>query len=151
MKYSEGKTEYLIGEIFLPVRMANEELKTKELAEKLLQEMSQKNVPFEVVAAQFSQAPGAQQSGGLGWVQEGQLPDELEDAMKALQPGKMSKPIRGLSGFHILTLKDTRTASIDTMPDEETILNSIGLERLDRLQKRYLADIRSAAFIERRE
>ncbi|MEM9468538.1 MAG: peptidylprolyl isomerase [Pseudomonadota bacterium] len=150
MKDKMGQTEMLVGEIFLPVNNPADEAKTKQLADKILAEMKQKNVPFEVVAAQFSKAPGAQQSGGLTWLQPGQLPEELEQAVMRLGKGDMSAPVRGLSGFHIMTLKDKRTASQETMPSEDTMVNQIGLERLDRLQQRHLSDLKAAAFIDRR-
>lgn len=150
MKESMGKEEYMIGEIFLPVANAEDDGKTKQLAEKIIEEMNNKKVPFEVVAAQFSRAPGAQQTGGLSWVQEGQLPKELEEPFLALNTGEMTAPIRGLSGYHILMLKETRVASEDTMPDEQSMTNKIGLERLDRLQRRHLSDLKASAFIDRR-
>lgn len=150
MKESMGKEEYMIGEIFLPVANAEDDGKTKQLAEKIIEEMNNKKVPFEVVAAQFSRAPGAQQTGGLSWVQEGQLPKELEEPFMDLNTGEMTAPIRGLSGYHILMLKETRVASEDTMPDEQSMTNKIGLERLDRLQRRHLSDLKASAFIDRR-
>ena len=150
LKETMGKEEFLVGEIFLPVGSADEDSKTKQLGEKILQEMREKKVPFEVVAAQFSRAPGAQQTGGLSWIQKGQLPKDLEEATMALSKDEMTKPIRGLSGYHIFTLKDTRMVSEETMPDEQAMTNKIGLERLDRLQARHLSDLKSSAYIDRR-
>ncbi|NCO03800.1 MAG: rotamase [Alphaproteobacteria bacterium] len=150
MKETMGKQEYKIGEIFLPVANAEDDGKTKQLGEKIIEEMRNKKVPFEVVAAQFSRAPGAQQTGGMSWVQEGQLPKELEVPFMALNEGDMTAPIRGLSGYHILTLKETRIVNEETIPDEQTMTNKIGLERLDRLQRRHLSDLKASAFIDRR-
>ena len=150
MKENIGQTEYLVGEIFLPVQDAEEDAKTKQLAEKIIQEMKSKNVPFEVVAAQFSKAPGAQKNGGMSWIQKGQLPDELKEKTMALNEGQISSPIRGLSGYHVMMMKQSRTSKTETLPDEDTVLNQIGLERLDRLQQRHLSDIRAASFIDRR-
>lgn len=150
MKESIGQSEYLIGEIFLPVEKADEDGKTKQLATKIIQEMREKNVPFEVVAAQFSKAPGAQQSGGMSWVQKGQLPKDLDEVTMALSKGQISAPVRGLSGYHIMMMKDVRTSGSENMPAEQDVTNQIGLERLDRLQQRHLFDMKAAAFIDRR-
>ena len=150
MKANIGQEEYLVGEIFLPVTKPENEEKTRQLAQKILQEMKQKNVPFQVVAAQFSKAPGAQANGGMKWVSKGDLASELEEPAMALSKGAMSQPIRGLSGFHIMMLKDTRVVSEETMPDDQAVTNQIGLERLNRLQQRRLSDIRAASFIDRR-
>ena len=150
LKDSVGNTEYDAMEIFLPVTDTSPDAETKELAQKLIAELQSKRVNFQVVAAQFSKSPTARQGGAMGWVQENELPKELDIALKNLEIGQISTPIRSLSGYYILALKGKREVSSETLPSEEDILNAIGLERLDRLQKRYLADIRSAAFIDRR-
>lgn len=150
IKDSIGKTEYLAAEIFLPINETSEEAKTKELAEKLISEMRAGGVKFSVVAAQFSKAGSAKQGGLIGWVQEGTLPQELDVVVKSLSNNQVSPPIRSLSGFYVMTVLDKREVSTETMPSEDDVLNAIGLERLDKLQQRYLADIRSAAFIDRR-
>ncbi len=151
LKDNVGKTEYNIAEIFLPVTETSPDKDTKQLAQKLNAEMKAQRVNFKVVAAQFSKAPSAKQGGMVGWVQEGELPKELDTAIRSLNVGQISTPIRTLSGYYIVVLLQKREISADTLPSEEDVLNAIGLERLDRLQQRYLSDIRSAAFIDRRE
>jgi peptidyl-prolyl cis-trans isomerase SurA len=150
LKDNIGKTEYNVAEIFLPVTEASPDKETKELAQKLISELKSQRVEFQVVAAQFSKAPTGRQGGMMGWVQEGELPKELDIALQNLKVGQLSTPIRSLSGYYILALTGKREINAETLPSEEDVLNAIGLERLDRLQKRYLADIRSAAFIDRR-
>lgn len=150
IKANIGKIEYKASEIFLPVNAEADENQTKQLANQLIEEIKNAKAPFAVVAQQFSKSASAPQGGSLGWVQEGQLPKEMDVVLKSLTEGQISPPIRGLSGFHILMLDEKRAVSGDTLPSEEDVLNSIGFERLDRLQQRYLADIRSAAFIDKR-
>lgn len=150
IKNNIGKIEYKASEIFLPVTAEAEEEKTKKLALQLIEEIKTGRAPFEAVANQFSKSISAEQGGNLGWVQDGQLAKELDIVLKSLNIGQISPPIRGLSGFHILILTEKRAVSGETLPSEDEVLNSIGLERLDRLQQRYLSDIRSSAFIDRR-
>ena len=150
IKDNIGKIEYQAAEIFLPVNSKEEEADTKQLAQKLISEIKKGNVPFAVVAAQFSKSANAGQGGAMGWIQEGELPKELDLVLKSLGEGQISPPVRSLSGFHVLTLIKKRAVSGETMPAEGDVLNAIGLQRLDRLQRRYLSDIRSAAFIDRR-
>ncbi len=150
IKNNIGKIEYQASEIYLPVNAEAEEVQTRELAKKLIQEIKSGAATFSLAATQFSKSASAAQGGSLGWVQDGELPKELDVVLTSLSKGQISPPIRGLSGFHILTLVEKRAVSGETLPSEEQILNSIGLERLDRLQQRYLSDIRSAAFIDRR-
>lgn len=150
LKENVGKTEYRAAEIFLPVTETSPDTETKKLAQKLINEIKANRVQFPVVAAQFSKSPSGRQGGALGWVQEGALPKELDTTLKSLSLNQVSSPIRSLSGYYILTVTEKREISADTLASKEDILNAIGLERLDRLQQRYLSDIRSAAFIDRR-
>lgn len=150
IKGNMGKIEYKTSEIFLPVNDDSNERETIELARKLIQEIKSGTATFDMVATQFSKSASAIQGGDMGWIQEGQLPQELNVVVKSLTKDQISPPIRGLSGVHILKVTDTRAVSGDTLPSEDDVLSSIGLERLDRLQQRYLSDIRSAAFIDMR-
>lgn len=150
MKDNIGATEYNASEIFLPVSNPQDEEKTKRLALKIISEINAGRAPFELAASQFSQSESAGRGGSLGWVKEEDLPKELGLVLKSLDQGQISTPVRGMAGYHILTLKEIRTASTETIPSEDEVLNSIGLERLERLSQRYLSDIKSAAFIDRR-
>lgn len=150
MKSSVGKNEYLAAEIFLPVVESAREAEVKQLANKLAGEIGAQKASFSSVAAQFSKAPGAQNGGIIGWVQEGQLSPEVEKTIVELPEGAVSQPVRDLQGYHILMLQRKRTITAENIPDEETVLNQIGLERLDRAQQRYFSDLKSSAFIDRR-
>lgn len=150
LKANAGKTEYLVAEIFLPVDDPKAEGDTHQLAARLVSEITSGKAPFSKVAQQFSKAPGADQGGDLGWVQQGQLPQELENAVKTMAPGTFSPPVRSLSGYHILSLREVRTISATTMPSREQVVTNIGTQRLEREQRRYYLDLKSASFIENR-
>lgn len=148
-----GKTEYLVSEIFLPVETPSSDTTVRQLAEKIYSELtaSKNAAPFAAVAAQFSKSPGAAEKGGsMGWIQDGQLPKELNDVLPSLSEGQVSSVIRGASGYHILQMSKKRTISSELVPSDDDILNQIGLERLTRAQARYLADLKAAAFIDRK-
>ena len=151
LKRDIGQTEYAVSEIFMPVDASKDEAKIKDLAGKLIQEIKLGRAPFALVARQFSKSASAAQGGAMGWVQAGELPKELDVVVKSLSKGQISPPIRGLSGFHILTLTEKRNISEETLPQPDDVLNAIGLQRLEKLQKRHLADIRASSFIDRRD
>lgn len=150
MRENIGGTEYRVAEIFLPVTETSQEKETQELARKLINEIKSKRVAFPAAAAQFSKSPSARVGGIMGWVQEGQLPKELDVVVKSLNINQISPPIQSLSGFYVLTVLEKREVTEETLPSQDDVLNAIGLERLNRLQERYLQDIRSTAFIDRR-
>jgi len=150
LKENFGRSEYLVSEIFLPVDNSAEEASTRELAQRLLQEIKNNQAPFEVVAAQFSKAVGADKGGSLGWIQEGTLAEELDSKITSMSEGEISAPIRSLSGYHILYLRQKRTLTEENLPSRDDMANQIGFEKLNRLQARHLQDLKSESFIERR-
>lgn len=98
---NRGATQRRLSEIFLAVDTALQEDEIRKNAERLLQEL-RTGANFSALAQQFSQSATAARGGDLGWVQEGQLPEELEKALATMEPGRVAGPIRTLSGFHIL-------------------------------------------------
>jgi peptidyl-prolyl cis-trans isomerase SurA len=145
-----GKPEYLAAEIFLAVDTPEREDDVRRLADRLYEQIGQ-GASFPAVARQFSQSAGAVNGGDLGWVQQGQLPEELDGALKQLRPGQATRPIRSITGYHILMLRDERTVGgANSLPPREQIMNSLGQERLDMLQRRLLRDLRRSAFVDLR-
>ncbi len=148
LKNAVGLEEYLAAEIFLPVESAKDEDQVRQLADRLVHEIKENKAPFFRVAQQFSKAAGAPQGGMMGWIRQDQLPEELDKALETMEKGQISDPVRSLEGYHILLLRDKRKMSEDTLPSPAQITQDIGLERLDRLQRRQLLDLKSSAFIE---
>ncbi len=145
-----GTNEYLVGEIFLPVEKPQEDAQTRDLAQKLVQEMRQGKAPFFKLAQQFSKSAGAAQGGDLGWVSQGQLQKELDGVLPSVAQDNVSDPVRSTSGYHILNVREIRAVAEDTLPAREDVMRMIGLQRLERLQRRYLLDVKSASFIDNR-
>lgn len=147
---SLGKTQYQVAQIFLPVDSMQNDAEVKALADRLRIEMTQKNAPFPQVAQQFSQEAAAARGGDLGWVQDGQLPDALNEALATMQEGTLSEPIRSISGYHIVFLRGKRTVQQENLPNRDQLMQQIGTERLERLQRGYLNDLKAGAFVDRR-
>ena len=79
-------------------------VQSREVADRLHQEVTEGGRDFSSVARLQSDAPNAQQ-GGLARYDEGQLPKVLERAIKPLRPGDVSPVIRSNFGFHIFKLE----------------------------------------------
>lgn len=106
-----GKEEYLVSEIFLPVDNAKDEDQIKQTATNLTQQIKT-GANFGAVARQFSQGAGAAQGGDIGWIQTGQLSNELNRILTNAQPGMVSDPVRTANGYHILGVRDRRTVAL---------------------------------------
>ncbi len=89
--------------------------------------------------------------GDLGWLSEGELPENLERALSPLSAGEISQPVRGSSGFHIFFLQD-RQAGAD-FPSYEEMKQELYREMLDaamvRQEKIFLDEVRRKAVINR--
>ena len=109
MKANSGKPERRVGEIFLAVDNPAEENQVRANAERLMQELQQGG-NFGALAQQFSQSPTASVGGDLGWTQQGDLPEAIEQTLNDMEPGTVRGPIRTLGGFYIVALLDRRTA-----------------------------------------
>ncbi len=148
IKSKIGTTEYLAAEIFLPVEGPKKASQSQQLANRLVSEIRSGKASFFKLATQFSQAAGSTNGGDIGWVQDTQLPQELLDGLKKVKKGQVTNPIKSPNGYHILFLRDTRTVADGTIPSRDQVYYNIGSERLDKLQRRHLMDLRAASFVD---
>lgn len=145
-----GKTQYLLADIYLPTDEQRKDSEVSAVAGKVYSQLQKQPELFPRVAQQLSQAPGATQGGGLGWISEGELSQEIDAVLPSLQIGEISAPIKSMTGYHILLLREKRQITEETLPKRDDLTQRLGTERLDRLQRRYLLDLRSSAYIENR-
>lgn len=95
----------------------------------------------------------AQELGGgdLGWLTQGDLPEELERPILALDAGEISEPVRGSKGFHIFFLVERQVGT--DFPSFDEMKQELFREMLDaamiRQEKIFLDEIRRSAVINR--
>jgi peptidyl-prolyl cis-trans isomerase SurA len=89
--------------------------------------------------------------GDLGWLTQGDLPEELERALLPLNAGEISSPVRGSSGFHIFFLQDRQVGA--GFPSYEEMKQELSREMMDaammRQEKIFLEEMRRKAVINR--
>lgn len=71
--------------------------------------------PFPLLAQQFSSSPTAAKGGDLGWIREGELRPELNEAVAQLEKGGLSAPIRVPGGVYVIALVDKKISEADTL------------------------------------
>jgi peptidyl-prolyl cis-trans isomerase SurA len=89
----------------------------------------------------------APDSGRLGWLRVAELPPEFRQEVSSLPVGQVSAPLQGPSGIHLLMVCDRREPQAAT-PQREQIAERLERERVERLARRYLRDLRKEAFVE---
>lgn len=118
IKKNQGKPEYLLAEIFIPVDTpANE----NEAAEKIngLMKQLQSGASFRGLATNFSQSPMAAVGGDLGWVRTSQLDKKIAATILQLNPGQVTVPIRGSDGYYIVAIRGKRLSKGLTPPPSQ--------------------------------
>lgn len=141
-----GAIERRVAEIFVPVETAAKEAEALNNANRLLDEL-RRGANFAGLARQFSQSGTASLGGDLGWVQDGELEEELNQVLAQMGPGEISRPIRTLSGFHILLLREMRKNDGQQV-DRGRIQESLANQRTDQLAQRSLQELRRLANVD---
>jgi peptidyl-prolyl cis-trans isomerase SurA len=107
-----------------------------------------------LTAETFADAVASHGGGELGWLSQGDLPEELENALMTLAPNEISEPVRGPSGFHIFLLHERETAASGA-PSYEDVKDEIYRHMLDEAMTRqeglFLEELRRGAVITRHE
>lgn len=106
---SIGRDQFEISEIFLGYEDSKEEEEANILANRLVEQLRE-GASFSAVAQQFSQSSTSGQGGYIGWVAEGQLDNEVINAIKKLDKDGISNPINSTGGYYIIRLNDITKA-----------------------------------------
>lgn len=150
LKEKIGKDQFKVAEIYLPVSDPSKKNDVRNFAAKLSEQLKDDPAAFPKAAREFSQSPGAAQGRTIGWVMLGVMPKEVDAVLPTLSKESVSSPIETLTGYYIVTVLDKRQLAADQLPTRDDLLEKIGMERMDRAQRRYYSDLRSQAFIEKR-
>jgi len=124
---NRGRPQSLVSEIFLAVDSVDQERDVEAAAMRLVDQI-RTGANFQALAQQFSQSATAAVGGDLGWMQKGQLPPEVEEALSAIEPGQITPPIRSLTGFHILLLRDRQVLAAPNADDIVVTLENLYFE-----------------------
>ena len=107
---NENQDEFEISHILIrtPEEGATEDVqKAKAKVDSAVNELNT-GKSFAKVSASFSDAPNALEGGNLGWKSGAQMPALFLDALKTMQIGDISPPLRSPNGFHVLKLTNKR-------------------------------------------
>ena len=107
---TENQDEFEISHILIrtPEEGATEDVqKAKAKVDAAVKELNN-GKSFAEVSASFSDAPNALEGGRLGWKSGTQMPALFLDALKTMQVGEVSQPLRSPNGFHVLKLTNKR-------------------------------------------
>jgi peptidyl-prolyl cis-trans isomerase SurA len=136
---------FRVSHLMVPIRAGSSAISVaaaRQDAQKLRGELTPDN---------FSERAAELGGGELGWIEQGDLPEDLEAALLPLSSGEISQPARGDSGFHIFYLQEREVGS--DFPSYEEMKQELYREMLDaamsRQEKVFLDEMRRKAVINR--
>jgi peptidyl-prolyl cis-trans isomerase SurA len=131
-----GVTELRLGALTVP-GVSGEEGKAAALGKQLAEELHNGNM----AAVALAHAKEHVEAAPPRWVNEESLPPPLQQALKNLNPGDVSPPLRTPSGFQLIQLIDRRVTK--SLPDAtEVVLKQIALPIPDNAGKDALEQLR---------
>lgn len=88
---------------------------------------------FAAVAREASDDPGsAAQGGDLGWVERGLMVPAFEEALFALEPGKVSGPVKTEYGYHLIRVDEVESGHTQTFEEaREEIADELARRRAE--------------------
>lgn len=78
-------------------------------------QQAKQGAPFQLLAQQFSSSPSAAKGGDVGWVNEGELREEIDSVIQTMEKGQISTPIEVPGGVYVVALVDKRISNPDTL------------------------------------
>jgi len=105
-----------------------------------------KGADFAELAKKKSKDPGASDGGDLGFFTKEQMVPEFSAAAFALEPGKISDPVKSQFGWHIIKVEEKRNRKA---PDFEQVKSQIETYVTRKAQADYVGKLREAAKVER--
>lgn len=147
----EGKEAVRIRQIFLPAP-AHADENIRQNARQLAFQLRDRILggePFEMIAAQYSRAPGADQGGDTGFIEKGIILPEVEQVAFSLEIGRMSEVIESEVGMHLIQVTDRRGAGLKPITDvRNEIKAKIEDEKVSKKYDEWIEDIRKKSFID---
>jgi peptidyl-prolyl cis-trans isomerase C len=105
-----------------------------------------KGADFAELAKKKSKDPGAADGGDLGFFTKDQMVPEFSTVAFALEPGKISDPVKSQFGWHVIKVEEKRNRKA---PDFEQVKAQIETYVTRKAQAEYVAKLREAAKVER--
>jgi peptidyl-prolyl cis-trans isomerase C len=142
-KVYEDAAKQITGEQEVHARhiLVETEDEAKAVAEEL-----KKGADFAELAKKKSKDPGASDGGDLGFFTKDQMVPEFSNVAFALEPGKISDPVKSQFGWHIIKVEEKRNRKA---PEFEQVKGQIETYVARKAQADYVTKLREAAKVER--
>lgn len=120
-------------------------VETEDEAKKVIEDLK-KGADFAELAKKTSKDPGAADGGDLGFFTKDQMVPEFSTVAFAMEPGKISDPVKSQFGWHVIKVEEKRNRQA---PDFEQVKPQIETYVARKAQADYVTKLRASAKVER--
>lgn len=154
--FEKHKEKYITKErvhlaaIFLKQIDPLDQREGRDISEKVKQILSRlkKGEDFGRLAKEFSQGPGAQEGGDLGFFEFSQLDPELRKTIKDMSAGEISEPIGRPSGIQIIKLVEKQEMGVKSLNEvKDSIYEIFYREEINKRYSSWIKDLRDKSYI----
>ena len=146
----QAKVRRHLQSIFLPFRPEDSPERQRQIyamAEQIRERLSQ-GADFAAMAKRYSQGPGAETGGDLGFFSEGELDPVLEQAIEKLKSGQLSQVVPTGNGFHIIRVVEVQIVAERPMEEvRENIRRRLLQQEINRKYSEWLKGLRDRSFV----
>jgi len=148
-----GGTEQMVKQThFRHIMLSPNEIRDEQQTEDAIRELRQKIIDgedFATLARQNSDDDTSVVAGGdVDWVNEGQLPLDMEATVDSIEIGVLSEPFRSSNGWHILEVLDRRVSDLSRIYSRNQAASALRNRKYDLELQNWLIEIREEAFVE---
>ncbi len=130
------------------IRQKDNDAATEKLAEEVYSKLKNGG-DFATLAREYSDGPHAEEGGDLGFFVAGQHIPEIDDVIKKLKVGELSKPFKSRLGYHILVVKQRKKSRVKPFSEAQSEIEDILLrEKAKEIWDKWIAGLKEKAFIE---
>lgn len=131
----------------------NAGLTERQAAERLedLRDRIVRGADFAALAREYSQDGSAKEGGDLGWASPGRYVPEFEEALAALRPGEVSRPVVSRFGVHLIQLLERREAKLTQREQRDMVRDAVREKKLDEAFATWIQEARARAYVEYRD
>lgn len=104
---------------------------------------------FGGLAKIYSQGPGAEDGGRMGYVKRGDMMPQIEDAIFKLNIGEVSDVIQTAVGYHIFKVEEKRPGKVRTLKEaRRDVEEAVFMEKMNQKVKVFVEGLKKNAYIE---
>ena len=130
--YDENSSKFYTKKSILASQLF---FKKKEKAEEIYKKVRWNKEKFKEFTSKYNEEPYKSNQGNLGWVEYGELPTEIENAVFEIKSGRISRPVKSEFGFHIFWVRKKAGSKYIPLEEAKPRIKKILLEK--KINKKY--------------